>query len=374
MLPRPCVPLSAVAMTNRSSVAVVLALLACGALAFPRGVAAQGCIAVRHTPAAAIIGSACGNCDTSKRQRTAMVAYRWLRSERDFSGDEEQRQFKDNDPIENDVHSVDLSLTFGITDHWSTTLTVPFVSADRTTKYEHDGVHEYGMSAGGLGDVRLVGNYWVFDPRTHIDGNLSLGLGFDAPTGRDDLTDIAHRRSRPTRRPVDTSIQPGDGGWGVIFEMQAFRRLYTDVYGYAAGSYMLTPEEQNDTEQTVDDLLEAPDVLRFNSITDQYLARLGITYVLWPEAGWSVSLGARAEGVPVHDAIGGSMGFRRPGYAISVEPGTAWSFGSNVFTLSLPAAVYRNRQRSPAEEEAGIPRGRATFADFVVLASIAHHF
>lgn len=350
----------------------LLLLLLC--LGTPLRAEAQGCIAVRHSPNTSQLGGSCVGCALGAKDRIASVAYRWFRSDRDFSGDEEQSQFRDNDPIANEVHMVDLSLAFGLTDHWSVALSLPFVSSDRTTKYEHDGVHRYTMSAAGMGDLRMLANYWWFDPHSYMEGNVALGFGIKAPTGDDDATDLVHRRSGVKRRPVDQSIQPGDGGWGLLLELQAFHKLHDDLFGYLSGSYMMTPEEENDTQHTVTDLLEVPSVLRFNSIPDQYLARSGLTYALWPEYGVTLSLGARVEGIPVHDAIGGSYGFRRPGYAVSIEPGASWTYASSVLSLSIPAAIYRNRQRSAAEDAADYPAGRATFADFVVMTSFAYRF
>src|SRR6266568_820677 len=79
-------------------------------------------------------------------------------------------------------------------------------------------------------------------------------------------------------------------------------------------------------------------------------------------------------GVPVYDAIGGSLGFRRPGYTISVEPGISWTGKRNAFSLNAPVALYRNRERSASEIALGRPGGDAAFADFSILASFTHRF
>ena len=51
------------------------------------------------------------------------------------------------------------------------------------------------------------------------------------------------------------------------------------------------------------------------------LRATGFSYDIWPQAGVAVSFGARIEGIPAYDLIGGDMGFRRPGYTVSLEAG-----------------------------------------------------
>jgi hypothetical protein len=91
--------------------------------------------------------------------------------------------------------------------------------------------------------------------------------------------------------------------------------------------------------------------------------------------GLSVMLGARAEGVPAHDLIGGSEGFRIPGHAVSVEPGLSIALGKNYFELTVPAAVYRHASKSVADKRTKSPIGGiATFADFQVIVSYTRRF
>jgi formylmethanofuran dehydrogenase subunit E-like metal-binding protein len=83
--------------------------------------------------------------------------------------------------------------------------------------------------------------------------------------------------------------------------------------------------------------------------------------------------------VPVHDAIGGSAGFRRPGNIISLEP--VYSYMKNNLTINfgLPIAVRRNRPQSYTDLEysktTGIFRnGDAAFADYAVNVGIQYTF
>jgi hypothetical protein len=211
-----------------------------------------------------------------------------------------------------------------------------------------------------------------------MNGNIALGVGFSAPTGDASATDTAYRASGPVERPVDTSIQPGSGGWGVILELQAYQKVYGNLFAYLDGSYTLTPGEQNDTEYTLADI---PGVAAFltpsqiyNSIADQYIGRGGFSYVIWPEQGLIVSLGARIDGVPANDAVGGSNGFRRSGYAVSIEPGVAWNHKRSNLSITAPVAVYRNRTQSAPEAELGRSPGNAAFADFAIQATYTYRF
>src|SRR5439155_1341411 len=60
------------------------------------------------------------------------------------------------------------------------------------------------------------------------------------------------------------------------------------------------------------------------AVPDVYSARAGIAYALAPARGISLSLGGRIDGIPQGDLIGGrDNSFRRPGYALYLDPGIA---------------------------------------------------
>jgi hypothetical protein len=351
--------------------------------AMPGGVLAQGCINSPNNPTFStfcyINPGDFTNAPALKHHWTCSIDYRWYESFRHFVGDVEQPQreaLKNN--VINDVNTIDLTATYDINDRWSSTIAIPFIYADRSSLYEHDFVHRHSMHSQGLGDIRVVSDFWLLDPRQHMAGNIAVGLGFKAPTGDDNATATAFRATGPVQRPVDPSIQPGDDGWGILLELQAYQKIYGNLSAYLQGSYLMTPQEQNGTELTIADIPAFATILTplrtHDSVPDQYFGRGGFSYVLWPKQGLTLSVGARIEGVPVYDAIGGSMGFRRPGYTISVEPGIAWAGKKNSLTINTPVAVYRNRERSAPEIALGSPGGDAAFADFSILASFTHRF
>jgi hypothetical protein len=100
-----------------------------------------------------------------------------------------------------------------------------------------------------------------------------------------------------------------------------------------------------------------------------------LSYGIWPARGLSFTLGGRIDGVPVQDAIGGSDGFRRAGYAIYVDPGLNWVFGNNTLSVNVPVAVERNLEASQYLDN-GIVKTSAggAFADFIVVAAYSRRF
>jgi len=354
---------------------VVLTSLLMGPWAAP-GLLAQGCVAVRGGGFCALHGPMPGEEVREHGDWEVSLSYRWLHSHRHFVGDVEQTHREDEDTqVENFSNFIDFGVSYSFTPRFSAALTVPFVYSDRSSLYEHKGNssgERYHTQAGGLGDVRAAGYAWIWDPAKLPRGNIQVGLGFKAPTGDYGATDIFERPDGPTLDYVDQSIQPGDGGWGFTVELYAFRELLPRLYGYAQGFYLFNPRNINNTPRRVANL-ESDDPFDFMSVTDQYLARGGLTYVVVEKWGLSASLGARIDGVPSEDLIGDSEGFRRPGYAVSVEPGLIWQSGSWTVALTTPVAVYRNRVKSVQDEMRGT-HGDAAFADFFITAAVARRF
>ena len=314
----------------------------------------------------------------------AGVAYRYMNSFRHFRGGEEEPQrVEQGTEVINDLHTWDLNLSYAIVPRWTVSLAVPVVYNERSSKYEHLGNLPLGnprftTRASGLGDIRLTTGVWLFDPADDRsqDRNVSIGLGVKMPTGDYEATDDFHRYGPggvvvQVERPVDQSIQPGDGGWGMLIDLNAFTKVVDRTYGYLTASYLMNPRETNGVETPN----SRPGNVTLMSVPDGYLVRSGFSYALWPEEGLSMSLGVRFEGVPVTDWAGGSDGFRRPGYAISIEPGLTWVKGRYQFTINTPVALERNRERSVLDMARGPNvHGDAAFADWFLTASFSVRF
>ncbi|MEO8671990.1 MAG: hypothetical protein ABI411_11800 [Tahibacter sp.] len=337
------------AKTTRCQLAIVMCSLLGSSSAL-----AQGCVIARGGASSAYQSN---DSLLEEGHWQVGVAYRWFRSHRHFIGHVEETQREgDGTEVVNREHFLDLNLTYAATNRLWLNLTVPYLAADRSSLYEHDRVHRYHTQSTGLADVRLVTTWWLQDPRTATHGNWSIGLGIKAPTGDYENTDTFIRPSGPARRYVDSSIQPGDGGWGAIVETQGFLPLTGSWSGYFNGSYLINPAERNRTTNF--------------SVPDSHLARLGVDYAMSSAPGLTLSLGGRVEGVPPQDLIGGNGGSRRPGYAISLEPGlqysnTHWSAG-----LSVPIAMDRSRQRTYRAATVG----DAAFADYSINLNISRRY
>jgi hypothetical protein len=80
------------------------------------------------------------------------------------------------------------------------------------------------------------------------------------------------------------------------------------------------------------------------------------------------------EGAPARNLFpGDNLGFRRPGFAISIEPGFQYARGGSVFTAQVGKAFYRDRTLSVPDTLTG-GHGDAAFADYVWLASYSYRF
>ena len=292
-------------------------------------------------------------------------------------GDREQEQREtEGSQVINNINVVDLSLSYAITKRFAATLSVPFQFATRQQKPRINGVLQprYETQASGLSDIKLLSTAWVLDPDHNKKQNVSVGLGVKFPTGDKSARDtfqVAKGGVLTSQvRTVDQSIQPGDGGFGIIFDIYGFREIAPNWNVFLAGNYIATPEEKNGVPTFRSNPLEAE-----MSIADQYLARGGFGYTFLPKYGLTFTLGGRLEGTPVRDLIGGSNGFRRPGFAVSIEPGLVFLHNSWSASVSAPVAIYRNRERSVADmQTSATAHGDAAFADYMLLFSIGKAF
>ena len=133
--------------------------------------------------------------------------------------------------------------------------------------------------------------------------------------------------------PVDQSIQPGDGGTGLTTEINAFYNFSHNASVYANFFYLLNPREQNGTA-TARGAVASPTAVKYHtdvmSVPDQYLLRAGGNFTF---NKITASAGVRYERLPAKD-IGGRLGFRRPGYILSFEPGIIYTI-KNTSSLHL---------------------------------------
>ena len=329
---------------------------------------------------------------------TAAVSHRWQYSDKHFVGDVEQvYREQEGSPVINNIHVVDLSVSYAATKRINLTLGVPFQFATRSQAVRDtrrvngvlvnpspfpapDGtvngavIDRFETSANGLGDIKLLATSWLFDPEENKKHNVSAGLGVMFPTGEKDAKDIflqfgtnsaGQYEPRAVKQNVDNSIQPGSGAWGIIFDIYAFQEVFENFNVFAAGTYIATP--QRDAGVISGNLNAANPTIW--SVNDSYLARVGLGYTFLPKYGLTFTLGGRLEGAPPEDLIGSSGGRRRPGYAVSIEPGIVFIKNRWFASFSAPVALYRNRQ----EDSTG-SSGDAAFADFMTLFTVGRSF
>jgi hypothetical protein len=331
---------------------------------------------------------------------TAAVGYRWQKSDKHFVGDVEQvYREKEGSEVINDINVIDLSASYSLTKRISLTLGIPFQFATRSqairdarrdpatgqlinpSPYHPPSgatngavIDRYETSAYGLSDIKLLGTAWLLDPEKNQKQNISLGLGVVFPTGDKDAKDVfktfgtnsaGEYQPGAVTQNVDNSIQPGSGAWGIIFDLYAFYEPFENFNVFVAGTYISTPQRDAGV------ISGNPNVANPTiwSVNDSYLARLGFGYTFLPKQGLTFTLDGRLEGAPPNDLIGSSGGRRRPGYAVSIEPGLVFAQNRWFASFSTPVALYRNRQEDSAGNE-----GDAAFADFMILFSAGRSF
>jgi hypothetical protein len=354
---------------------------------------AQGCVAVRG---GTMCGTNTGNTfNLSAGEFNIVTGARYFKSFRHFRGDhEESFRVDQGTEVINHAASIDLGVSYGITNRLFATAIIPFAYNDRSSLYEHGGNPRFDTtgaligtwkgdrrltSSAGLGDVRLSVGYWLFDPATS-ESNYSVGLGVKLPTGKYDVVDDFYNQGSQKNQTipgvVDQSIQLGDGGYGVTFDAQGIQTLGTDLVFLSNLFYMANVTNTNGIRLRTAPAGAASDTSEYSS-ADQFGVRLGVMYGMFN--GWTAYLGARAEGVPSSDIIGGSAGFRRPGYAVSIEPGIGYSTSTLSVFFSTAIAGYRNRTQSYIDKIRTQIRGvevigDAAFADALFNLSISYRF
>lgn len=374
-------------MTSRKLLVQQCALMAAaitGMAACAPRIEAQGCV-VAHS-----VGTVGGPDDQGGYLKEGKfqlnLEYRHLYSFRHYVGSVEQvYRLEGNSEVRNRENLVDVSLTYQITPRFSVVGTVPMEWASRHYYIAKgslgggspgiDLIGDYGLS--GVGDVSLIAQGWVWDPTQNHSHNIQIGFGVQAPTGRDNIQNrfAVTPGAAPVNSTADYSIQPGIGVWAIPFTVQAFQAISHPVQVYFNGSYLSTPSETNGVANVSPLGTPEPAQDAKVSAADEYLMQAGFAYMFADIPGLTATAGLRKEGVPAHDLIGGNEGFRRPGYAVSFEPGLLYSFhhGADLISANIDRALYRNRVASVPDLQLGT-HGDAAFADWLWLAGFQHRF
>jgi hypothetical protein len=335
---------------------------------------AQGCVAIRAT------GSVCTKFHAGNNKGWRLnSSYRYFKSFRHFVGTDEQKERMENQTeVINWQHAFDLTALREFNSRWSLAVSVPIISNKRSSLYEHYGNNSTSPNARqntrsfGIGDMRLTVYHWLFDPAKTMKWNMQVGLGVKFATGDYTYNDFFKKNdSTQVQGPVDQSIQLGDGGTGIVVELNTFYNISNSLSVYGSFYYLVNPREQNGTSTSRGGPVSANAIKYSNStmsVPDQYMLRGGINFT---HKHLTASAGVRKECIPSSDLVGGDGGFRRPGYVVSLEPGLSYSFSKITIFSTVPFALKRDRTQSYADKlqttATGIYRhGDAAFADYSI--------
>jgi len=345
-------------------------------LAISLTVNGQGCIIVRN-----ISGFAHYNFKDhafSKSNWLLDITSRYFRSHRDFKGNEDQKTVVTDKSI-NYVATLDMTATRILDNGWSFSFNLPITSNKRSTTIEHGGAGKprHASTSFGVGDIRFTAYKWLIKPEVNQKGNLQLGLGLKLPTGNYSYQDYFYRKEDSlVLAPVNPSIQLGDGGTGIITELNAYYIIHPSFSLYSNFYYLINPREQNGVSPLLGRPATAIQIKNgstVNSVPDQYTMRLGIN---GSYNKLIASAGLRGEGIPVRDLVGGSNGNRRAGYNISFEPGLIYNFKKTSVILFVPIMIKRGTRQTIPDKIATDITGSHTllqggFADYIVFMGVS---
>ena len=302
---------------------------------------AQGCIIIRNVSGLGQYNLTSNSYSTSSWQLS--ITNRYFEAYRDYKGTTDLRTPPPNQNIITS-YSMNIAVTRLLPNGWSLDLGFPISANSRNTNLEHGGPNttRHTTSAFGIGDLQLTALKWLFKPSDKQRGNIQVGLGIKFPTG--DYNKQGYFYRNDTTRILsllNPSIQLGDGGTGIITELNTFyflnQRKTISLYGNFF--YLINPTDINGTQFTqgkpltpLNTQLGAYDV----SVPDIFSLRAGITFNV---KNWAFSAGLRDEGAPVRDLFGESNGIRRPGYTLSAEPGIIYKFINATIFCYVPFVV-----------------------------------
>jgi hypothetical protein len=306
------------------------------------------------------------HADTTAANWQFTINTRYYKSFRHYVGDvyQKQRAVLGNEVI-NNAYTMDMAIYRNLNPRWSLMLDLPISANARSQTYQQSGsYHRFSTHAFGAGDIRFAVYRWLLDPTKIPKGNLQVGLGLKFATGDDNVQDYFKTSdSTKTYGPVDQSIQLGDGGTGITLELNGYYNFSHTVGVYGNFFYLSNPRDQNGVSNAHGANPSATSVTNGSnimSVPDQYLVRAGVSFQF---DRLNVSAGFRDDCLPVHDLIGASNGFRRPGYIISAEPGVTYVLNKVSLYAFVPIAIVRDRTQSVPDKITTALTGKYTHGD-----------
>jgi hypothetical protein len=185
--------------------------------------------------------------------------YQLIASYRHFTADHQYRDGSGLNPtvtslgtqVISKMRFLEVGAVYAVNQQFNLTLGVPFVaygSSSRALPATVAGSPRFVHTATGLGDITVGGRYWLMDCELNPDRNIGVGLSLKIPTADSQVTDLfPNGAGQDIRsRVVDQSIQPGDGGWGFLASVEAFKAM-GDFTMFGSAAYLFNPRGQNET-------------------------------------------------------------------------------------------------------------------------------
>ena len=321
----------------------------------------QGCAPTRF--AGAILGTE-GDIYLRRGTWQAGLAYRRLTSNRLIQGHVDAGP---SSVVES--QAIHASLTYGVSDRVAVALNVPFSRGSHETAYPDGQRHQ--NTASGLGDVSISVSYWLLNANAlRAGGNFGVGLGVKLPTGKHDVQGTWWKADGSTIPwPVHQSIEPGDGGWGLMARFQGFQPVFSRTYAYVGASYTLNPKRTTEVVRT-------PGSIQHWAVPDTWDASVGVAVAVWPEQGFIARLGTIFDGTRKQDLLGAkddSTVHRLPATAGYLSPGISLTRGVHTLTLGFPVRIYKDFKPSRADDAAG-KKGGGGLAKYILQAAYSVRF
>jgi hypothetical protein len=323
---------------------------------------AQGCILLRQT--APLFGTT-GSVDQEVGTWNVTFTGRTSTADHHYNGTVRQVQREiEQTYVVNRQHSMTATVAYQWSPRLSLNAGIPWVEASWGIPSPRAGgpAARANENARGLGDITTLARFALLSPSTPRSWNFVIGGGVKLPTGRKNATDVFPDGNGNNNLPryVDISVNPGDGGWGLILDLQGYKTMGRFTT-FGSSTWLANPKDTGGPSRG--NLVTSTSPSNVNTVSDQFVFRAGTSVSVTRYI--SASIAWRMEGVPRYDLIGPSHGFRRPGVEMYWEPGLTVTSGRHALSFNLPVGYYYNRFRNPYT---GSP-GDSTFPEYVNIAT-----
>lgn len=284
-------------------------------------------------------------------------------------------------------YTMNLELSRTLNNGWAISLDMPVSANESKGALEHASKESHSTHAFGLGDMRFTVYKWLLNAAVSHKGNIQVGLGIKFPTGNYQVQDYfyssATDKSFKELAPVNVAIQLGDGGTGIITQLNAFYIFNPRISLYGNLFYLISPRDENGVASWPPNLLPPDAVALFhkttydvNSVPDNYTLRGGANFSF---NKWVFTAGLRYEGAPAHDLIGQNNGLRRVGHIFSIEPGIQYKFKKSFLyafvTLPVDRATIETVEDKRQEAITGVPTiTPGHFANYILFLGYSFTF